>query len=63
MNTNKNTTERVQQENVTTVHQEESTIMNHKIKLNTVYTPRRFSVRGLRRHTGIQTSRNPRVAY
>jgi len=27
------------------------------------FTPRRFSVRGLRRHTGIQTSRTPRVAF
>lgn len=27
------------------------------------FTPRRFSVRGLRRHAGIKTSRNPQVAY
>ena len=27
----------------------------------TAYTPSRFSVRGLRKHPGIQTSRNPVV--
>lgn len=34
-----------------------------KPKLNMVFTPRRFSVNGLRRHRGIQTSRTPRVVY
>lgn len=32
-------------------------------KLNMVFTPRRFSVNGLRRHRGIKTSRTPRVAF
>lgn len=36
---------------------------NEKLKIQLVYTPRRFSVRGLRKHRGIQTSRNPQVAY
>jgi len=34
-----------------------------KPKVNMVFTPRRFSVNGLRRHRGIQTSRTPRVAF
>lgn len=34
-----------------------------KPKLNMVFTPRRFSVNGLRRHRGIQTSRTPRVVF
>lgn len=34
-----------------------------KAKLNMVFTPRRFSVNGLRRHRGIQTSRTPKVAF
>lgn len=34
-----------------------------KAKLNMIFTPRRFSVNGLRRHRGIQTSRTPRVVF
>lgn len=36
----------------------------HKpVQVEQQFTPRRFSVRGLRRHSGIQTSRTPRVAF
>lgn len=34
-----------------------------KVETQLKFTPRRFSVRGLRKHTGIKTSRTPRVAY
>lgn len=33
------------------------------VKTTRTFTPRRFSVRGLRKHTGIKTSRTPRVAF
>jgi len=36
---------------------------NENIKFQMVYTPRRFSVRGLRKHRGIQTSRTPQVSF
>ena len=46
-----------------TTQKEESTVL--KATLSTVkkraFTPARFSVRRLRRHAGIQTSRNPHV--
>jgi len=36
---------------------------NENVKLQMVYTPKRFSVRGLRKHRGIQTSRTPQVSF
>lgn len=32
-------------------------------RTETTFTPRRFSVRGLRKHVGVKTSRTPRVAF
>lgn len=63
MNTNMNNNGSVHQEKVLNVQQEENPVVTEKVKVSPVYTPRRFSVRSLRKHTGIQTSRNPRIAY